>query len=420
MKFWRDQRGVSVVIGTVLMAMLGVGMYTIIQTMQVPLWNKMVEAEHASTVYDDMVALKAGLSDVAVWRLPKSGIIHMGKQYPNRMIFSNPGIGITGSISSETMTITVDYTLDMPGDPSFSTTFQSSRLIYEAQASTITKLVNEYGVVIREHPNAAVTTDTQTLVRTDEIYVPLIDSTNLALNTSLGSASIMIKPFLTPNSITKIKTVTVTLPTDYPTVWSDLLSEVTLGADVTVTVNQVAKTITIVSTGVKLIEYTQGGVTENALYSGLLTFTKRAPPELPPGYTNIDSSTDYPRITTITMSPQGTGQTGRTHSTITAVVKNVTAPSDIHLDYNDLSDNPLDYDAAPTDVVSPPGYSMSDTSWAQPTPDITVRWYNIEHEEYNNGQAVALSFWVYNRTLNQRFATVRVFSRSTQGQGSWE
>src|SRR3989304_5386875 len=79
MRFWREPKGVSVVIGAVLMGAMGRVMYPRVQVFQVPVWNAQVEREHAVTVYDDLMGLKTALSDVAVWRLPGAGRLPFGR-----------------------------------------------------------------------------------------------------------------------------------------------------------------------------------------------------------------------------------------------------------------------------------------------------------------------------------------------------
>ena len=52
---WKEERGVSVVIGAILMLLIGVAMWGTIQAYHVPNWNTDVEYEHLNIVNDDMI-----------------------------------------------------------------------------------------------------------------------------------------------------------------------------------------------------------------------------------------------------------------------------------------------------------------------------------------------------------------------------
>ena len=88
---WQEERGVSVVIGAMLMLLVVAAMWGTIQAFLVPDWNKDVEYEHLNVVHDDMLTFKSDVEDVVSSRGPKSTNIRMGVRYPNRMFLANPG-----------------------------------------------------------------------------------------------------------------------------------------------------------------------------------------------------------------------------------------------------------------------------------------------------------------------------------------
>ncbi len=221
----QEERGASVVIGVMLMLLVVAAMWGTIQAYHVPNWNKDVEYEHLNMVHDDMITFKSDVEDVAVSRVPKSSNIHMGVRYPSRIFLANPGTGVAGSLTSDNVSVSILYTIDAPGDPTITQTYNSNRISYEVQGSIDSpKLVYEHGVIIRDYGDESATTDQQPLIVGDEIYIPVLigDLTSLS---SMETESIEIKPLSASFSRTNIKSVEITIDTGYPEVWEQLLAQ---------------------------------------------------------------------------------------------------------------------------------------------------------------------------------------------------
>ena len=405
-RLWKEERGVSVVIGAMLMLLIMATLYGTIQAYHVPIWNKDVEYEHLDMVHDDMMTFKSDVEDVASSREPKSSNFRMGVRYPKRIFLANPGPGVAGALTSDNVSVSIEYTIDGLGDPTITQTYNSNRIIYEVQGTVDSpKLVYEHGVIIRDYGSASATTDEQSLIVGDEIYIPVLTG-NLTASSSMETESIEIKPLSQSYSRTKIQSVTITLDTDYPLVWQDLLA----GTSAVVDLDE--NEIIITSTAIEQITFPTGDVTTDALYAGLVTFRTKSEPVTG---TSIDTSPsqDYPCFVDINIEVAGTGNERKTHSTITATVNNVTAPFDIHADLSDLKNDPAMYDVFP-DYSS--GDSITATSWVVPNQN-TVRWTSITHPEYDGGVTIVVSFWVRNTENNMQFFTIRAFDR--QGVMSW-
>ena len=200
-------------------------------------------------------------------------------------------------------------------------------------------------------------------------------------------------------SRSKIKSVTVTIDTDYPQVWEALLAG-TSTDDTTVSVNQTQGRINITSTAIEQISFPTGEATADALYAGLATLSTNF---VPVQYSEIDLDEDYPCILDITIDTVTS-----TSCTLEATVRNATAPFDIHADLTDLTDDPAMYDVFPD--YSSPG-SISATSWDVPNEN-TVRWTAIAHPQYLGGSAVVMTFTVINTENNMEFVTSRIFIRA--------
>jgi hypothetical protein len=397
---WQEERGVSVVIGAMLMLLVVAAMWGTIQAFLVPDWNKDVEYEHLNMVHDDMITFKSDVEDVALSGEPKSSDFRIGVRYPNRMFLANPGTGVAGALTSDNLSVSIVYTIDAPGNPTVNQTYNSNRISYEVQGTIDRpRLVYEHGVIIRDYGNASATTDEQSLIVGDEIYIPVLTG-NLTASSSMETESIALKPLSQSYSRSRIKSVTITLNTAYPQVWQQLLAG-TSTVKTSVSVNQTQSKIIITSTATKQITFPTGDMTADALYAGLVTFSTQSKPVTG---TSVDTSQNYPDILDITITAGGVAQT---QSTITATVRNATAPFDIHADFTALTNDPSKYDVFP-DYSSPD--SISATSWWAPNSN-TVRWTNITHPGCDGGSAVIISFWVINTENNMRFFTERVFLR---------
>jgi hypothetical protein len=212
--------------------------------------------------------------------------------------------------------------------------------------------------------------------------------------------SIEIRPLLQSSSRTKIKSVTITLSTDYPQVWQQLLAG-TSTSKTSVSVNQTQSKIIITSTATKQINFPGTEITTEALYAGKITCSTTS---VPVTYGNIDITQNYPCILDIAIDE---GTNSRLQSTITAIVRNATAPFDIHANLTGLTNNTETFDVAP-DYSSPD--SITATSWVVPHTN-TVRWTNIAHPQYDIGNVIIVSFWICNTENNMQFVTERAFQR---------
>lgn len=275
LKLKGNEKAVSEVLGTILIVGILVTLYSIISVYQVPVWNRGVEYNHQDVVYSDMMFLKSDIENVAMLENPKSSNIHMGVRYPNRMIFINPGVGVYGSLTvDDDVQITVDYT---NASGTYTKTYNSSRIIYEAHGMINSpKLVYEHGVIIRDWRTANITTDEQSLIVGDNIYIYVVNGTSDSTS-SLETESLEIKPYTDTSIHTKIEYVNITMNTNYPERWKELLADVNT-SETNATVDVAGKKIHINSSAPWYIVSPNQTAT-GALYAGIITFSK----ELPPG-----------------------------------------------------------------------------------------------------------------------------------------
>ncbi|MBI2869599.1 MAG: hypothetical protein HYX96_07235 [Chloroflexi bacterium] len=398
-KLWQERKGISVVIGAIMMFTIMTGLYVSIQVVEVPAWNRQLEFEAFEAAYGDMLSLKADIGMVAIGGAPKSTAIRLGTRYPQRPFLANPGQGIAGSLTKEDATITVQYTIDFPGDPTFTETYTSNRLIYEVRGAIGAKIVYEHGLIIREFANGQVSTDTQPLVVGDYVYIPVLNASLFTPVSSVGAESIGLKPYTSSITKSKIKSATITLSTDYPDVWTERLED-TSTDKTSVSVNETAGTVSITSTATKVITLPAGSVTGSGLFIGIIILSTKS-------LAGFDPTADFPQIFNVNFEAIGNAQYKKTHTTITATVKNATAPYDIHADLTDLTSDVLKFDVAPT--YSSPD-SITAGSWAVPNSN-TVKWEEITHPEFAPGEPVAVTFWIYNSALTQQYSMTSITVR---------
>ena len=222
-----EEKGVSAVIGAILIFLIVAAGLGIVQAYHVPNWNKNAEYEHLITVHDDMMTFKSDVEDVALSREPKSSNIHMGLNYPDRMFLANPGPGVAGSLSSDNVAISIEYEIDQPGglpDYTVAQNFISNRISYEVLGTIDSpKLVYEHGIIIRDYGGESASTDEQPLITLDGIYIPVLTGSLTSIS-SMETQSVEIRPLAESYSRGNITSVQLTLDTDYPEIWEELLA----------------------------------------------------------------------------------------------------------------------------------------------------------------------------------------------------
>lgn len=87
---WLDDRGVSEVIGSILVFGLLVSLLAIVQMQAVPDANKEVEVKHSGDVQGDMANLQAAITRSAVFGGSESTVVETGMTYPPRLVLYNP------------------------------------------------------------------------------------------------------------------------------------------------------------------------------------------------------------------------------------------------------------------------------------------------------------------------------------------
>jgi len=218
----KSEKGISEIVGAMLILGVFVLMLTLIQAREVPEWNKAVEMEHNAVVYEDFLEMKTHIEDIPVVRLPRSSTIHMGVHYPNRPILINPA-DTSGTLNMKNDTwIKVDYT-PFNSTPT-SLNISSASITYNPNYNFFINapmLVYEHGLVIKEINNYIYTDTDQAIFGTDILNIMTLDFAEI----SESSSGIKVLNFIpeSVDSTTNNTNVSVTFYTNYPELWDALL-----------------------------------------------------------------------------------------------------------------------------------------------------------------------------------------------------
>jgi hypothetical protein len=222
----------------VLGLLLIIGIVTSITVMylsvQVPISNERAEFEHMTVVYDDMLNLKSDIQNAALYVNEKSSTLHLGAPYPSRL-YAGPQMGAApGTFTvDDNLEITIDYW--RPGI--YNDTYNSSTLTYTFHGLTdCPQLVYEHGILIEDFGTTQMTNDEQSLIAHDDIYIPIVIAPP-GTTSSRGTESLEIHPVARSDIEIDIKKVTITMDTNYPEIWEELLADVNTN-DTTVEVKQ--------------------------------------------------------------------------------------------------------------------------------------------------------------------------------------
>ncbi len=396
MKFLRKEEAVSEVIGAMLILLILVLYLGLLQVYEVPKWNKELEREHFDKVYNDFVDFRSDLEDVSILNIPKTSSMHMGIRYPERFMLRNQGPGAYGTLSAYPLNINVSY---KSADGSFSYYNYTSRgITYKLNGLSIfPKLVYEHGIIIKDFGDANITDDEQGLVVNGNIFIPLVNIGSIS-ESSMETESINIKPYIT--SIANIKYISITMDTQYPTVWKGLLN----GTQANVSGDKI--TINLSSFIERDLLFPTAVPTTDTIYTNMIRFRTSSGSLGVPPFSNSDpSQPNWPAITNINLEAVNTGSKAykKTHSNITITVNNVTGPSYIHADLTGLTRDidPLAYNVHPDYFLT--------SNWNLPNSN-TVRWSFVEHPDYHNDDIVSIKLWVVNPDNNMQYYTERTFT----------
>lgn len=237
-RFTKDDRGVSEVVGAILVFGLLIALMAVMQTQAVPAANQEVEYNHNQDVQSDLVKFQETASRAASQGSTESVRVQMGATYPSRMLFFNPQnpsgqirTADSGSASIDNVQATDDTVakyIDGSTDD-----LETKRIEYrpsynEYRNSPTTVL--EYGVLYNDFGEGRLVQDPGNVVSGNSINL-MFFAGDLSRATG-GAMSINALPASAPARTVTVKPkddnqpVTVTIPTRLTVEeWTEILSE---------------------------------------------------------------------------------------------------------------------------------------------------------------------------------------------------
>jgi hypothetical protein len=195
LNFDSDERGVSEVIGAILVFGVLVTLLGIIQTQAIPAANEQVEFNHNQEVQSDLTKLQESVSEVVRDGNRQSVSVSLGTTYPTRLFFFNPPnpSGTVRSTDTQTAEIVAQggnlespegqvneriQNPSAPGNP-FELSFELRSLVYEPNYNEYQNppsVVSEYGVMYLNSSDSPVVIENR----------PVVDGTTISLVSTAG------------------------------------------------------------------------------------------------------------------------------------------------------------------------------------------------------------------------------------------
>lgn len=230
--FVPDERGVSEVLGAVLVFGLVVALLSIVQIHAVPNANEEVEFEHNQKVQTDMSELQEAISLTAAQGRSQSPSIELGLSYPPRLLFYNPSpvYGQLRTNSSANVTLkNVDATegvnlLYTGGSYNYTTRPIEYRAGYHRFTDEPT-IIREVGAFYRKYPDGA-RVQKNSFITGKQITLVTVNG-SLQEN-SMSTTSVETVPLSAPARTVAVKNETqnieITVPTQLDnSTWAEML-----------------------------------------------------------------------------------------------------------------------------------------------------------------------------------------------------
>ncbi|HWR26640.1 MAG TPA: hypothetical protein VN316_02060, partial [candidate division Zixibacteria bacterium] len=230
MKVFENEKGVSEIVGAMLVLLIMVLFLGTMQAYEVPRWNKELEKQEFDLVYSDFLNFKSNLEDASIKNIPRTISMHTGVRYPERFMLRNPGQGAYGTFTTYPLKINISYNSN--GTISYKN-YTSLGIVYEMKGtSDFPKLVYEHGIVIKEFGNWNYSDDENHLAKDNGIYIPLLKGIEPLSSTDVETFNIL--PISDFDIINATSSINMTFETRYPGIWYNMLNQsIPVGSNIT-------------------------------------------------------------------------------------------------------------------------------------------------------------------------------------------
>lgn len=236
MYLFSDKRGVSEVLGAVLVFALVLMLLVLIQTLAVPAANEQIEFDHNQRVQGDFLDLQQGATVAATRGAYQPANVEAGVQYPNRFFLLNPAPA-SGNVRTEASYFTIENARAIDRENAEfwngnSKNYTSNTVLYRPNYNHYSDAPStgyEHGLAYNDHPNNAITLlGTGSVISGNRITLLAVDG-NISTTTS-STVPLEVEPLSAPMQSISIQDngspITLSLRTGLTNgAWADLLKD---------------------------------------------------------------------------------------------------------------------------------------------------------------------------------------------------
>jgi len=274
MKLRNNENGVSEIVGAMLILLILVVYLGVMQTYELPKWNRELEKQGFDMAYKDFLDLRSDIEDSSIRNMPVTSSMHTGVRYPERFMLSNPGQGAYGVFDTYPLRININYNSN---GTQYYKNYSSLGIVYQMKGiSDFPWLVYEHGIIIKEFGSANYSEDENHIAKDNGIYIPVLKGFEPVSSTEVETFNILpITDFIIINATSSIN---VTFETRYPKIWYDMLNKsIPVGSDITynnteIRITNIFRPDIFVGFSRNLSLPNTSSISENNIYSGTIRF----------------------------------------------------------------------------------------------------------------------------------------------------
>ena len=257
-----EDKAISPVVGMVMVLAIIAGFMSIIQTQQLPQWNKQKEAEHYKLLVSEFSRIPYILSTGTTASIS----LDAGLDYPDIPLLINPPDAVS-TLRFEERNVTVECKIVTPdgSTKTISRNYTSYAIILEPHYfySAERELVLEHGVIFEKWAGSSrpVPITDQVTFTKSRITIPVLQAGNESITAS--KFSFKLSPVSKGGEVT-VKDVNITFKTEFADWWRDTLSEIYGAGNVSVSSDNSTVIVRISAAVLDVSSYAVGEVSESS------------------------------------------------------------------------------------------------------------------------------------------------------------
>ena len=219
-----DDKGVSEIIGIILIMGIMVISLGILQSISVPEWNGEIEAAHFNTIYDDILDLRQVMQETAIFNLPRTIVLHANLDYPTRIFLHNPPKPGAMISTYNDKKININYS---DGNPPVSYDSCTIKIRENYNHFSAPELIIEHGMIIGNNGQIGYIID-EPLLNNKTIDLYLVECSNNSFSTT-SSMNIHLYPIMI--SDISVDNASIEFTTEYKELWDDYRNSTKIDRD---------------------------------------------------------------------------------------------------------------------------------------------------------------------------------------------